>query len=211
MDYLSLHRDTFNALAGAYQERRLGYFAHQVSVLKPFIEALRVRCSDHVPRVLDVGCGVGTDSAIFLESGLRVEAIDLSEEMVRFARENAPDAQVRVGDFLTAEIDGSFDGISASAVIHLFPKADALAVLEKCRALLAPSGIAFFTTSVSVESKEGMEAKDAYASDCMRYRKHWTKEEFEDAIHAAGFCGCSWSYDDDPCVPRQWMNVIAER
>src|SRR5689334_5938798 len=49
-------------------------------------------------RVLDVCCGTGYLARLLGERGFRVAGIDISPEMVRYARESAPAAEFTVGD-----------------------------------------------------------------------------------------------------------------
>ena len=54
--------------------------------------------------VVDLGCGSGQWAGELLKAGYRVLGIDISEEMVRLARRNAPGAEFRVGSLFEAEI-----------------------------------------------------------------------------------------------------------
>ncbi|WP_218125309.1 class I SAM-dependent methyltransferase [Glycomyces harbinensis] len=58
--------------------------------------------------VTDLCCGLGTEALAFAEAGLRVEAVDMSEETAAYARANAEAAgvsvEVRVGDALQAPL-----------------------------------------------------------------------------------------------------------
>ena len=55
-------------------------------------------------RVVDLGCGSGLWARELLEAGYRVLGIDISEAMVRIARERAPEAEFRVGSLFEVEI-----------------------------------------------------------------------------------------------------------
>lgn len=208
MDYLSINRETYNALASEYQSRRLRYADHQQEVLKPFIEEA-LRRSEH-PRILEIGCGVGLDAEIMMRSGLHVEAVDFSEAMVTYARQNVPGLQVSIGDFLQMRFEKSFHGICMSAFLQLFPKDDAIRVLYKVHSLLFPKGIGFISMTRSTSSQEGLLEKAEYGSNLQRYRKQWTKEELAQVLECTGFHVISWFEDQDPVFHRQWMSVLVE-
>jgi SAM-dependent methyltransferase len=75
-------------------------------------------------RVLDVGCGTGSNLRLLAESfGCRVAGVDSSEAMLAEARRKLPDADLRHG---VAEAlpfgDESFDAVWMSLVVHLLER-----------------------------------------------------------------------------------------
>ena len=69
--------------------------------------------------ILDFGCGSGRDTKAFLDKGFRVEAIDGSEELCKFASRYTG---IRVKCMLFQELDEyeKYDGIWAcSSILHL--------------------------------------------------------------------------------------------
>lgn len=54
--------------------------------------------------VLDLGCGSGIWAAEMARAGYRVHGFDLSPEMIRLARRNAPDARFQVGSLFRAKL-----------------------------------------------------------------------------------------------------------
>jgi ubiquinone/menaquinone biosynthesis C-methylase UbiE len=76
-------------------------------------------------RVLEVGCGTGSNLALFLGEGCAVAGIDTSSAMVGSARAKLGEgADLRVGD--AAEMpfgDGTFDLVIAFLTLHEMPSA----------------------------------------------------------------------------------------
>ena len=109
---------------------------------------------DYLPddaRVLDIGCGGGRTAIALAELGLDVVGIDLSEAMVRLARQQAGFAGVEavfeVGDATDLHWDGGFDAaLFAYNGIELLPgrsgKEQALAGIARA---LKPGGIFIFS------------------------------------------------------------------
>lgn len=95
-------------------------------------------------KILDVGCGVGDSVAYFLKRGFRTEGIDLSEDMIRLAKEHAPKGKFKVLDMRKMKYrKSSFDGVYAfQSLVHL-KKKDVSPVLKKFNRILKPNGILF--------------------------------------------------------------------
>jgi 2-polyprenyl-3-methyl-5-hydroxy-6-metoxy-1,4-benzoquinol methylase len=64
------------------------------------IEALGLKEGD---AILDIACGAGEHGVLFAKQGLKVSGFDLSETLVRFAKEKAKSAEVTV-DFYTGDM-----------------------------------------------------------------------------------------------------------
>lgn len=98
-------------------------------------------------RVLDVGCGAGTDSLVAVQmvgpEG-RVTGIDMTPEMLARARASAIEMGAENVEFLETEAerlpfaDASFDVVISNGVIDLIPDKDA--VFTKLFRVLRPGG-----------------------------------------------------------------------
>jgi len=93
--------------------------------------------------VLEIGCGVGIDSARFAERGARVIGIDLSEQAVRLAEKNFQlkgldgDFEVMNGENLQFS-EESFDLVYAHGVLPY--AADPQKIIREIRRVLKPGG-----------------------------------------------------------------------
>jgi len=101
-----------------------------------------VRLLDPQPgeRVLDVGCGTGTLSAVIADSGAEVVGIDAAESMVDQARERYPGLDVAVADARKYEPDETFDAVFSNAALHWIPDEDHDAVLSMVSEALGETG-----------------------------------------------------------------------
>jgi SAM-dependent methyltransferase len=98
-------------------------------------------------RVLDVGCGAGTDLARFATGGAIVSGVDLSSSAIALAKQNfaqqglAGDLREADGEHLPFP-DASFDFVFAHGVVQYTAHDQAL--VDECRRVLAPGGTAVF-------------------------------------------------------------------
>jgi len=98
-------------------------------------------------RVLEVGCGAGTDLVRFARHGARATGIDLAPSSIALAKQNfayaglSADLLVADGETLPFR-DGSFDLVYAHGVVQ-YTSSDRALVAE-CRRVLRPGGLAVF-------------------------------------------------------------------
>jgi ubiquinone/menaquinone biosynthesis C-methylase UbiE len=98
-------------------------------------------------RLLEVGCGIGTDLVRFARGGAVVTGVDLSETALELARRNALHAGVEMdlklanGEALPFD-DASFDVVYGHGVLQY--TAEPRLMVEECRRVLKPDGEAIF-------------------------------------------------------------------
>jgi len=140
-------------------------------------------------RVLDVGCGLGGSAFVMARDfGLRVEAIDLSRNMLALAERKlaanglADRVNLQWGDCLELECTDRYDAIySRDVFLHIADKARLLAVLK---AALKPGGQLLFT-DYCCAAKPWSDEFSAYVQE-RGYSLH-TTDEYAELIEAAGF------------------------
>lgn len=93
-------------------------------------------------RVLDAGCGTGRPTARrFAAAGHAVTGIDISDEMLRLARRDVPDAQFHLLDVM--DLDGSlgtFAAVVAFFSVMLLPRDEIPVALGNIHRVLEPGG-----------------------------------------------------------------------
>jgi SAM-dependent methyltransferase len=124
-------------------------------------------------RVLEIGCGIGTDLVRFARGGARVTGIDLAQTSIDLARQNFAihdlhADELRVADGAALPFDqASFDVVYCHGVLQY--AADAPAVVAEARRVLRPGGVAIFMVynrvswlhAMSKVMKVGLEHGDA--------------------------------------------------
>lgn len=103
-------------------------------------------------RILDVGCGAGHVAAALGRRGFAVTGLDASEDMLRFARRNAPRGSFIAADarqfaFRRAGFDAAVS--TFDAINHMLSTSDLDAVLRNVRGSLVPGGIFVFDLNMS--------------------------------------------------------------
>jgi SAM-dependent methyltransferase len=94
-------------------------------------------------RVLEIGCGLGTDGAQFARAGAKYTGVDLTEAAVSLARRNFELQNLR-GEFRTADAenldfaDASFDLVYSHGVLHHTP--DTARAVGEIHRVLKPGG-----------------------------------------------------------------------
>jgi demethylmenaquinone methyltransferase/2-methoxy-6-polyprenyl-1,4-benzoquinol methylase len=128
--------DAYRRLAGIYDR-----------VVEPAASALRRQGLEIVPAredvaILDVGCGTGTQLALYRRAGCRLAGVDLSPAMVAEARKKLGGAaEIRCEDASKTSYDaGTFDLVMIVTVLHELPRAIRRPVLDEARRVLKPDG-----------------------------------------------------------------------
>ena len=123
-------------------------------------------------RVLDVGCGTGVDLVRFVRGGAVATGVDIADSAIALAganlRHQSLSASLCVGDGERLPFpDGRFDFVYAHGVVQY--TAGDRALVEECRRVLKPGGVAFFQVynrlswlnALSRIMKVGLEHEDA--------------------------------------------------
>lgn len=99
-------------------------------------------------RLLEIGCGIGTDLVRFARGGARVTGVDLAPTAIDLARKNfllhgvkAEELRVANGEALPYP-DASFDAVYGHGVVQY--TADAPQLVRECHRVLEPGGTAIF-------------------------------------------------------------------
>lgn len=211
MTYLEQNRRTYEALARQFRSKIDERSKGTDRLLALLDENLRARASG--PCILELGPGSGYAAKRMSEGGFDVTCIEYSPTMARLAAQIAPAARFIVDEFLGHDFgQKKFDAIVAIAFVHLFTATDAQRVMHKIRALMTENGLALVTTTLHDQPSEGWSSKANFSGRHMRYRKRYTREEFELLIHQSGLRVIhSNSNTDGEEMQKLWMNYLLER
>lgn len=186
---------TYEAVAERYRERH-GDRRPIAGQIEAFDEA--VDGAGDRPRVLDVGCGPGWETATLCDLGYDVVGVDLTPAFLSQAREEAPSADLARMDMrrlgFAAE---SVDGVWALASFLHVPRADAPATLAGFERVLRPGGVLY----LSVKRGTGTRRGDGYPEDARQFTLY-RASELRELVVGAGFTVESVADGD-------WVQVLA--
>lgn len=100
----------------------------------------------HLRSAMDLGCGTGILCDILQRSGIEAWGTDLSESMIRVARENFPQLHFEEADMTVYRPDRQFDLVTCTgdALNHILDLASVEAIFRNVYSYLAPGGYFLF-------------------------------------------------------------------
>ena len=149
------------AFSRIYNERWVDHARYVAPILRAFYESTESGAKDK--RLLDICCGTGQLAVHFAEQGYTVTGLDLSEHMLRFARENAApyvasgQARFVQGDAADFCLEDRYGLVVSTfdALNHLPDEASLRACFECVYRVLAPGGTFIF----DLNTRAGLRAK----------------------------------------------------
>ena len=136
-------RPEYDAFAWTYH-RRWGFEYH--AQLLPILERLVLDRLPEGAAILDLCCGAGRVSHSLVERGFAVTGIDISPEMVGYARELVPEGTFEVQDAREFGLADRFDVVISvfESLNHIMDTADLALVFDTVRRHLQPGGLFVF-------------------------------------------------------------------
>jgi len=116
---------------------------------QPALHGLEMLVFPHLPakaRILDLCCGTGQLAQALIACGYQVTGLDMSEEMLRFARENAPAGEFIVGDARSFKLPDVYHAVVSAfdSLNHIMTLEELTSVFRNVYATLRPGGLFLF-------------------------------------------------------------------
>lgn len=149
LDKTQLTIETYNQCASSYEARFMDVSSYQ-RTLDAFLA-----CVGDSDSILDLGCGPGNIPRYLLsrKPALRITGIDLSEEMIRLARRNVPEARFELKDVRQLDFPaGSFDHAVASFCLPFLDHQEAGTLVEALARVTRPAGCIYVSTMMGTGS-----------------------------------------------------------
>lgn len=105
-------------------------------------------------RVVELGCGGGTEETAILAERFRLTGIDLSTAQLERARERVPGAEFLLADFTEIELEqGSIDAVAAFYSLNHVPRELLTDLFRRVHRWLVPEGL--FLTALGAHDTPG--------------------------------------------------------
>ncbi|HLC58586.1 MAG TPA: class I SAM-dependent methyltransferase [Candidatus Nanoarchaeia archaeon] len=188
---------TYNKIASIYKEKienKLLQFQ-----LTKFVSMLAEKA-----KVLDAGSSCGRDSAYLKEDNLDVTSIDLSEAMIKEAKDLG--VETLKEDLLKIKYDKEFDGIWCMATLADIEKKEAPTFIKNLNKALKDEGILYL--AVKEGEGEHLIEKKEYENH-PRFYAFYKKEELKKLLEENGFKILELTEDIDN--KNKWLEVFARK
>ncbi len=187
-DVVSITRDTYDLIATSYSDMTSGLVSetwvgdYEKQLLDRFLQLIEALD----PKILDVGCGNGKDTAYLMVKGATVVGIDYSSNMLQEAKRHVQDGVFHLMDMRNLGFpNNTFDGVWANGCIYHVPKVELSQVLKEVIRVLKPLGI--FSFNAKAGTGEGLEDNPKSFAGGPRFYAYYTISETKECLQEAGF------------------------
>lgn len=154
---------------------------------------------------LDLGCGSsGRIIDLILKRGFAVEGLDISQEMLRLAKERHAEVKFYHADICQWEFPQNYDFISAWDSVWHVPLQQQSAVLKKICAGLRPHGVVIFTTG-------GVDAPGECTNPCLGQPLYHAAPGIPELMRLLEASGCSCRHLEYDQYPESHVYIIVQR
>ena len=188
-DLLDLNKQAWDKLAERY-DNRAGALKEFSDVICTFMEKL-----PKGGKVLDLGCGTGLPYARYLvKEGFDVLGVDLSEEMVRIASKNVPDAKFVQLSMNEIKYMDEFDGVMSSFSMLLLSPNLFKETASRIHYALVDGGYFYLSLNEPVGESEDPDS-EVYVNIMGQdmYSRAYTVEEIQGVFQPLGFTPVSFN------------------
>lgn len=180
-DYIDINKKAYDASAADYAAKADSREAEYNEMFDFFSRYL-----NKDQKVLECGPGNGVFANKVGNVVSELDLIEFSEPMSRVAKENAPEANVIVAEFLEHEFTKKYDVVIGIQFVHLFQDPELERVVQKIKNILRPNGLVLLTTTLHKAHMEGFQGKKSFSGEPKRYRQQFSEESFKTKLSKFG-------------------------
>lgn len=143
--------ETWNNIAQEYADKFMGLDLY-IDTYDSFFKTIKNKSAS----ILEIDCGPGNITQFIAKrsTDFKIEAIDISENMIALAKKNIPEANYQVMDCRNvAHLEMRFDAIVCGFTIPYLSQTDCSKLLSDCFDLLEEGGI-FYLSFVSGKAED---------------------------------------------------------
>lgn len=187
-------------------QRAQGYIEHVLRYVDRILEGLPAGA-----KVLDLGCGTGEPAAKYIiDRGFSVTGVDESSEMLKFARQTVPEAELLHADIVTVELTDTFDAAVAwDSMFHVERKHHAAIYRKLANALRKGARLLLSVGGSAPAEDDSVEGFTSAMYGQTFYYSGFAPEVTRKLIETSGFEVELWEVDD--ATSRGHIAVIARK
>jgi len=162
--------------------------------------------------MLDLGCGPAWEMQRMARPGLTQVGSDLSDELLKIAQENNPNATFVRGDMRHLPFEaGSFDGVFAKASLLHIKKDDVPSVLDEISRVLKPNGVVYIGVKKQNpgQSAEATITEHDYGYSYERFYSFWIMPELISLLEQHHFSVFHNEERPNERGDTTWLNIFA--
>lgn len=155
VDHYKSNFETWDKLANNYQEKFMDLELYN-DTYNQFCKLIKKKNA----AIFEIGCGPGNVTKYLLSQrpDFKIEASDISENMINLAKQNNPAANFRILDCRELDtINNRYDGIMGGFCLPYLSKDDSIKLISDSSNLLNENGIIYLSAIEDNYEKSGME------------------------------------------------------
>lgn len=141
IDWKQQNKETYNKSAKELAEYFRGIGARTGDIER----ALKLAGNPQHARVVEIGCGDGRDAKEIVRKVGWYLGIDISEELIKLARQHVPGAHFEIADLESFNFPGKLDVIFAFASLLHSNENEVKGVLQRAKEALNPGGVIYIS------------------------------------------------------------------
>lgn len=154
--------------------------------------------------VLDIGSGHGRDIKYFEEHGLKPIGIDMSDEMIAFAKQQCKSPIFKLDMRDIDKVPWKFDCAWSCGALYHLTKEDIKITLQNLYSVLKPNSLFFLSI------KKGEDEQKIWKEDLKVYKFYslFSEEEIKETLEGVGFSIEDVSIENKKDV---WINIFCRK
>ena len=152
------------------------YWGGFIERVIPVLDQLVLNNLPPKSRILDVCCGTGQLAQVLNQRGYDVTGVDGSEDMLRFARENAPDSEFILADVRTMTVPAQYDAAFSTfdSLNHILEWSDLAEAFRRVCVALKSGGVFVFDMNLDAGYQARWNGSSGQTADDHAFVQSWS-------------------------------------